>query len=56
MIIAVIGNYDPPLHVYALTEGVGRELARRGITVVCSGLTGVIEAVCQGAKSKNGAF
>ncbi len=45
MIIAVIGNYDPPPHVYALAEGVGRELARRGITLVCGGLTGVMEAV-----------
>lgn len=30
MIITVIANYDPPPHVYALAEGVGRELARRG--------------------------
>ena len=55
MIIAVIGNYDPPPHVYALAEAVGQELARRGITVVCGGLTGVMEAVCKGAKSENGA-
>ena len=54
MIIAVIGNYDPPPHVYALAEGVGKELARRGITLVCGGLTGVMEAVCKGAKSENG--
>ena len=39
MIIAVIGNFDPPAHVYALAEQVGKELARRGITVVCGGLT-----------------
>ena len=31
MIIAVIGNYDPPLHVYALAEGVGKELAQCGV-------------------------
>ena len=30
MIIAVIGNYDPPPHVYALAEGVGQELAPTG--------------------------
>ena len=54
MIIAVIGNYDPPPHVYALAEAVGKELARRGITVVCGGLTGVMEAVCKGAKSEGG--
>ena len=39
MIVAVIGNYDPPPHVYALAEGVGQELARHGVTVVCGGLT-----------------
>ena len=50
MIIAVIGNYDPPPHVYALAEGIGEELARRGITLVCGGLTGVMEAVCKGVE------
>ncbi len=35
MIIAVIGNFDPPPHVYALAEGVGAELSKRGITLVC---------------------
>ena len=54
MIIAVIGNYDPPPHVYALAEGVGKELGRRGITLVCGGLTGVMEAVCKGSKAENG--
>ena len=54
MIIAVIGNFDPPPHVYALAEEVGRELAKRGITLVCGGLTGVMEAVCKGAKSEGG--
>ena len=54
MIIAVIGNYDPPPQIYALAEGVGRELARRGITLVCGGLTGVMEAVCKGAKPEDG--
>lgn len=37
MIIAVIGNFDPPPQVYALAEQVGKELARRGVTVVCGG-------------------
>ena len=45
MIIAVIGNFDPPPHVYALAEGVGKELGKRGITLVCGGLTGVMEAI-----------
>lgn len=55
MIIAVIGNYNPLPHVYALAEGVGKELARRGITLVCGGLTGVMEAVCKGGEVGGGA-
>ena len=54
MIIAVIGSsVAKPKHV-ALAEEVGRELARRGVTVVCGGLTGVMEAVCKGAKEAGG--
>ena len=54
MIIAVIGNSDPPPHIYELAEAVGRELARRGMMPVCGGLTGVMEAVCKGAKAEGG--
>ena len=54
LIIAVIGGGDPPPRALALAEEVGRELARRGVTVVCGGLTGVMEAVCRGAKSEGG--
>ena len=45
MIIAVIGNFDPPAHVYALAEAVGKELAQREVMVVCGGLTGAMKAV-----------
>ena len=37
-----------------MAEEVGRELARRGATVVCGGLKGVMEAVCRGAKAQDG--
>lgn len=37
-----------------MAEDVGRELARRGVTVVCGGLEGVMEAVCRGAKAEGG--
>ena len=37
-----------------LAEQVGRELARRGATVVCGGLSGIMEAVCRGAKAEGG--
>ena len=55
MIISVIGSSKPPhQELIDLGEGVGRELARRGVTVVCGGLSGVMEAVCRGAKMEGG--
>ena len=55
MIISVIGSSNPATEEHvALAESVGQELARRGITVVCGGLTGIMEAVCRGAKSAGG--
>ena len=55
MIIAVIGSSNPafPEHL-ELAEQVGRELALRGATVVCGGLSGIMEAVCRGAKAEGG--
>ena len=32
----------------------GRELARRDVMVVCGGLSGIMEAVCRGAKGEGG--
>ena len=55
MIISVIGSSNPPNRgLLDLGESVGVELARRGATVVCGGLSGVMEAVCRGAKSEGG--
>ena len=54
MIISVIGGYAPPPEAIALAEQVGAELARRGVTVCCGGLAGVMEAACRGAKSAGG--
>ncbi len=55
MIIAVIGGSSPtnPEHV-RLAEEVGRELAKRGVSLVCGGLSGIMEAACKGAKSAGG--
>ena len=54
LIIAVIGGGAPPARARDLAEEVGRELARRGATVVCGGMRGVMEAVCRGAKAEGG--
>jgi uncharacterized protein (TIGR00725 family) len=54
MIISVIGGSKPTPEHLALAEAVGRELAQRGVMVACGGLTGVMEAVCRGAKSAGG--
>jgi uncharacterized protein (TIGR00725 family) len=54
MIIAVIGAGRCLEEVARVAESVGRELARRGVTLVCGGLGGVMEAACRGAKSQGG--
>ena len=54
MLISVIGAGEPTPEIALLAEEVGRELAKRGATVVCGGLGGVMEAVCKGAKSAGG--
>ena len=54
LIISVIGGGQPTAEAEALAEEVGRELARRGATVVCGGLGGVMAAVCRGAKEVGG--
>lgn len=54
MIIAVIGAGSPTKDIFDLAEQVGVELARRGATIICGGLGGVMEAVCRGAKAQGG--
>ena len=51
MIIAVIGAGEPTTEIATLAERVGEELGRRGMTLVCGGLGGVMEAACKGAKA-----
>ena len=51
----MIGSSNPAFAEHVdLAEQVGRELARRGATVVCGGLSGIMEAVCRGAKAEGG--
>jgi len=52
--IAVIGGSQCSKEETKLAEEVGREIARRGATLVCGGLGGVMEAACRGASSEGG--
>ena len=54
MNIAVIGDSACSAEEAELAEDVGELLAQQGATIICGGLTGVMEAVCRGAKSKGG--
>lgn len=53
-IVGVIGSSKAEPDILSLAEAVGAEIAKRGAAVVCGGLTGVMEAVCKGARSKGG--
>jgi uncharacterized protein (TIGR00725 family) len=53
-IIGVIGSSKAEPDVLKLAEEVGNEIARRGAAVVCGGMTGVMEAVCRGARKEGG--
>ena len=54
MIIAVIGDSSYSAEEAKLAETVGELLAQRGVIIICGGLGGVMEAVCRGARSKDG--
>ena len=54
MNIAVIGGHECSLKIAKAAEEVGRGIAQLGATLVCGGLTGVMEAACRGAKSAGG--
>jgi hypothetical protein len=51
-LISVIGAGECTASQRDLAEGVGRELARRGVGVVCGGRGGVMEAACRGAREE----
>jgi uncharacterized protein (TIGR00725 family) len=53
-IIAVIGGRRTEKSLLKEAEEVGRLIARRGATLVCGGLGGVMEAASRGAKSEGG--
>lgn len=53
-IIGVIGASRADDELLRLAEELGQEIASRGVAVVCGGMTGVMEAVCKGARAKGG--
>lgn len=54
MIISVIGGDAAGIGAVEAAEAVGRELARRGVTLLCGGRGGVMEAACRGARAEGG--
>lgn len=52
--IAVVGAADASAEIAELAYAVGRLLAMRGVTVVCGGLGGVMEAAARGAREAGG--
>jgi len=54
MMISVIGGEASGEAALDAAEAVGREIARRGATLVCGGRGGVMEAACRGARAEGG--
>jgi uncharacterized protein (TIGR00725 family) len=54
LVIAVIGGSQCTPEQSTKAETVGRELARRGVILVCGGLGGVMEAASRGAAIEQG--
>jgi uncharacterized protein (TIGR00725 family) len=52
--ISVIGGEACGPEALDVAEQVGREIARRGATLVCGGRGGVMEAACRGAREAGG--
>jgi len=53
-IISVIGASDIDKKTEDITIEIGRLLAQNKFIIACGGLSGVMEAVCRGAKEENG--
>lgn len=54
MRVSVIGGSDVDGETYDTARSLGRRLADGGHTVVCGGLTGVMEGVAQGVADRGG--
>ncbi|MFW9951599.1 MAG: hypothetical protein ACFFKA_15905, partial [Candidatus Thorarchaeota archaeon] len=52
--VSIIGASDIDLPTKKLTIQLGKLLAINNYAVVCGGLSGVMEAICQGVKEEGG--
>ncbi|CAM5762655.1 TIGR00725 family protein [Bosea minatitlanensis] len=52
--VAVVGPREPGAAQAATAERLGALLARHGVTVLCGGRAGVMEAVCRGVEGAGG--
>lgn len=53
-LIGVLGGGEPGEEYLVVAEEVGYRIAQGGATVICGGLSGVMEAACKGAKRASG--
>ena len=53
-IIGIIGSSRPAPDLKVLARETGKILAQSGVTIICGGLGGVMEAACCGAKQSGG--
>lgn len=54
-IIAVIGGSQCTPEDYSMGVEVGKRIAEKGVTVICGGMFGIMEAACKGAYKAGGA-
>jgi len=54
IVIGVVGGHNCTAEVEELAQDLGKKLAKVVDYLVCGGLSGVMEAVCQGFKAENG--
>jgi uncharacterized protein (TIGR00725 family) len=52
--VGVIGPRDASAEQIAIAEEIGSQLAEMGLSIVCGGRQGIMEAVCRGAAGKGG--
>lgn len=53
--IGVIGSgMEITDEIHKLAEGVGEELAKKGVILICGGKGGVMQAACKGVHKENG--